>query len=213
MTKREPINDYVPGAPHPPATSGGLSVPEGGEHLEKLGEEFREEAEVLSRKAAAADLGLSLSLAAKLKRAGVPRPHLLLRKARRFHVPGLLVVAVGDQETGRAHVNIFGCDGTLSCQHCHQDVTNAKVNDVLGCAVSNGVGRFQLTWKPFIQMAHRRRGGAARQANVVHVGVQVLHDDIAGAGSVWGGLERYNGSAAYANQVLGRWRLLQRQFG
>lgn len=143
----------------------------------------------------------------RLKRAGVRKPGLQLAVSRAHQLPVALVVAMEDQETGIPQRNVFGCDLGPQGGHppyCEDQVTEKRVKALLASGKSNGVGWTQLTWRPLVLEADGRRGGAAKPRNQVHVGVSLLADDVRAAGSIWGGLERYNGSAAYANEVLAR---------
>lgn len=146
-----------------------------------------------------------LSMRAKLRRHKVRKPGTVLAAAHHHKLPVALLVALLEQETGIPQKNIFGCDCTAPPCFCHQRVTNARVRVLYHSSYSNGVNWPQLTWKPFVAQAMHMRGGAARPRNALRVGCQVLRDDIDAAGSVWGGLARYNGSAAYANEVLARY--------
>lgn len=144
----------------------------------------------------------------KLRKLGVKRPGLIVRKAKRFNLPVAFLVAVLEAETGIPQRNIFGCDYGAGKAFCHERVTNAKINALLKSPLANGVGWTQLTWKPYVVEAHKRPFGAARVANQVHVGARILRDHVKAYG-YWGALKAYNGSAEYANRVYPRFRVWQ----
>lgn len=143
----------------------------------------------------------------RLRRAGVRKPLLVMRKSRHFDLPVALVVAMLEQETGIPQRNIFGCDwGPQGGRppYCGDDVTNSRVRAMQASGKPNGVGWTQLTWPSYVRRAMARRGGAAKPRNQLHVGVSVLAANVRTAGSFWGGLRLYNGSSAYADEVI--WR-------
>lgn len=150
----------------------------------------------------------------RMRRAGVKRPGLVIRKARQNNVAVAVQCAVLEQETGIPQRNVFGCDwGSQGGRppYCGDRVTNRRVRAMQQSGKPNGVGWTQLTWPDFVKRAAARRGGAAKPRNQMHVGADVLSDDIRIAGNVWGGLKLYNGSAEYANEVLARFHRWHRR--
>lgn len=193
---------YVPGDPHPPVSKTRVRDAELEAEGALLAREEREPPGIvpLSRERP--------SMRRKLERHNVRKPGLVIARARAQRLPVALVVAVLEQETGIPQRNIFGCDWGPqggNPPYCQDRVTNRRVRRMQGSGKPNGVGWPQLTWPPFVVAAQHLRGGARRPRNQLIVGCRVLRDDIDAAGSIWGGLRMYNGSSAYANEVLARY--------
>lgn len=143
--------------------------------------------------------------ALRLKRAGVRRPLLVDREAKRAGLRLADACAMLQNETGIPQRNIFGCDHGATAgrpPYCQEAVTRARVVALLRSGKANGVGWTQLTYLPFVRRAEAL-GGAHRVRNQVRVGFEVLADNQKRFGR-WGGFKAYNGAGQAAEDYADR---------
>ena len=146
----------------------------------------------------------------RLKRAGVRRPRMVIKEARRADLRVADALAMLQNETGVPMRNVFGCDwGPQGGKppYCGDRVTRRRVKKLLRSGKANGVGWTQLTYPPFVYEAERL-GGANRPRIQCRVGFRVLKDNMNRIGSRWAGFKAYNGTGAaadaYANRAIAR---------
>lgn len=154
----------------------------------------------------------------KMRRAGVKRPRMVRREAKRAGIRLEHALALLENETGIPQRNIFGCDygPRAGAPFCHQKVTKQRVKALLAQSFNNGVGWTQLTYRPFVLEAERH-GGAHKPRNQMRVGFRILKDNIQREGSVWGGFRAYNGTglaaARYADLAVNRAAAWKKRLG
>ena len=153
-------------------------------------------------------------IAAVIRKHGGRYEEQIVAASASSRVPVSLICAVLEQETHFS--NVFGHDDVAnpikSPRGSNRPVTEALYKQYrhfrdkgLGC---QGVGPMQLTSK-FLQDAADEQGGCWRVGPNIRVGVARLATCIKEAGSVRGGLVRYNGGSAYPDIVLplqAKWR-------
>lgn len=145
----------------------------------------------------------------RAKRNGIVNPIIAYNEARRAGVPFAVLCAVLEQETGGGH-NVFGHDAVRNPVK-GGPVTKARYKQYLhfrklGYGMQ-GVGPMQLTYYGYQDLADKI-GGCWKVKPNIRIGAAKLHRDTQRYG-LYGALKAYNGSDAYAKQVMQRvvkWR-------
>lgn len=140
----------------------------------------------------------SQELVQKLASKGVEKPRVVIEEAERAGLGLANALAMLEKETGIPQRNIFGCDHGPGVAFCHENVTEAKVKQLIASGRANGVGWTQLTFPPFVHEAERL-GGAHKPRIQMRVGFKVLADNIRRLGQQ-DGFRAYNGSGPAAEQ-------------
>jgi soluble lytic murein transglycosylase-like protein len=140
----------------------------------------------------------------RAKRSGIVNPLITYNEARRAGIPFAVLCAVLEQESGGGH-NVFGHD------HVRNPVKGGKVTKARYLKYKRyrkqglgmqGVGPMQLTYYGYQDLADNM-GGCWKPKYNIRVGANKLAKDIRRYG-LYGALKAYNGSDAYAHQVMGR---------
>lgn len=132
-----------------------------------------------------------------LKRHGVRKPRLVINEVRRAHLALPDALAMLEQETGIPQHNIFGGDCSAPPCHYHENVTKAKVQDLLNSSYSNGIGWTQITYKPLIPADLRSKVHMPKYQ--CRIGFELLASLIRQYG-VQGGHQHFNGSGPAAEE-------------
>jgi hypothetical protein len=145
----------------------------------------------------------------RAKRNGIVNPVIAYNEARRCGVPFAVLCAVLEQESGGGR-NVFGHDAVRNPIK-GGPVTKGRYlqykkyrQQGLGM---QGVGPLQLTYYGYQDLADKL-GGCWKPKFNIRVGASKLHKDTNRYG-LYGALKAYNGSDAYAKQVMARvvkWR-------
>ncbi len=145
----------------------------------------------------------SLRLTRLLRKAGIEYPIITYQEAKRAGVPLHVLAAVLEQETGGGR-NVFGHDPTIFIGA--GKVTKSKYfayrrqRGPKGQGGMQGVGPMQLTWYTYQDLADKY-GGCWKPRPNIRVGAEILARSLKQR-TLWKTLRAYNGSSAYANQVV-----------
>jgi hypothetical protein len=152
----------------------------------------------------------SAAMILRARRAGIVNPIIAYNEARRAGLSYAVLCAVLEQESGGGH-NVFGHDAVQN------PVKGGKVTKERYLSYKRyrkqglgmqGVGPMQLTYYGYQDLADQLGGCWKVQPNI-RVGANKLAKDIHKYG-LYGALKAYNGSDAYARQVMSRVRKWQR---
>jgi hypothetical protein len=157
-------------------------------------------------------------IAEVIRRHGGRYAEHIIPASARHGVPVSLICAVIEQESN--FTNVFGHDAVSnpikSPPGSNRPVTEKLYKEYrrfrdMGQG-AQGVGPMQLTSK-FLQDAADKQGGCWRVGPNIRVGVAFLASCIKAAGSVRGGLVRYNGGSTYPDKVLPRQEQWKKRLG
>lgn len=151
-----------------------------------------------------------LAMIFRLRRHGIRIPRIAYQEARRARLELAVLCAVLEQETGGGR-NVFGHDPTIfrgaGKVTKKKYLAYKKARGPRGRGGMQGVGPMQLTWWTYQDHADALGGCWDPRFNV-RVGAQTLAHGIRALG-LWRALRAYNGSSAYADEVMARvvrWR-------
>lgn len=146
----------------------------------------------------------------RAKRNGIVNPIISYNEARRAGLSYAVLCAVLEQESGGGH-NVFGHDAVRNPikggRVTKQRYLQYKQYRQRGYGMQ-GVGPMQLTYYGYQDLADRL-GGCWKPKYNIRIGANKLAKDIHRSG-LYGALKAYNGSDAYARQVMARVRKWQR---
>lgn len=148
----------------------------------------------------------------RARRAGIVNPIIAHNEARRAGIPYAVLCAVLEQESAGGH-NVFGHDDVRNPIKGGK-VTKARYLEYkryrnMGLGMQ-GVGPMQLTYYGYQDLADRL-GGCWKVRYNIRVGANKIAKDMRRYG-LYSALKAYNGSDAYAIEVMSKIRTWERRF-